>query len=306
MSAALADVHMLRPLWLLALLPALGLFLLERRTADAGARWAGRIDPELLEHLVVGGETRRVVTPNLVLLVAWIIAAIAAAGPAWQREPSPFADAKSPVVVVLKVTPSMKAADLAPTRLDRARQKLADLLALREGAMTGLVAYAGSAHLVLPPTADTAVVTAMAGALDPAIMPKEGDDLEGALQLAHRALAGTGRAGSILVVTDSVSPAAVAELAPGEDEVTVLAVAPEPMVEADDGLADAARAIDATVVPTTVDQSDLAKLAARLDRAGELRAVAGEGSRWKDAGIWLTPLLALIVLCWFRRGFVLA
>ena len=109
MSAALADVHVLRPLWLLALLPALGLFLLERRTADARARWAGRIDPELLKHLVVGGEARRVMTPNLVLVVAAITAAIAAAGPAWQREPSPFADAKPPVVVVLKVPPSSTA-----------------------------------------------------------------------------------------------------------------------------------------------------------------------------------------------------
>ena len=35
-------------------------------------------------------------------------------------------------MVVLKVAPSMTATDLAPTRLDRARQKLSDLLALRD------------------------------------------------------------------------------------------------------------------------------------------------------------------------------
>ncbi|NUB16254.1 hypothetical protein GAY28_29230, partial [Azospirillum brasilense] len=49
----------------------------------------------------------------------------------------------------------------APARPERAREKMADLLALREGAPTGLIAYAGSAHLVLPPTPDASVVDSM-------------------------------------------------------------------------------------------------------------------------------------------------
>ena len=34
--------------------------------------------------------------------------------------------------------------------------------------------------------------------------------------------------------------------------------------------------------------------------------VAGEAERWEEAGYWLVPLIALIGLLWFRRGWVLA
>ena len=59
----------------------------------------------------------------------------------------------------------MTTPDLAPTRLDRARQKIADLLKLRDGMPAGLVAYSGSAHLVLPPTPDRDVVIGMSDGL---------------------------------------------------------------------------------------------------------------------------------------------
>ena len=183
MIDALAAFHFERPLWLLC--AAAG----ARRS---GARAPGRrhrrgagarvIDPELLRHLLVGGEARRALTPaRLLLLVAWIVATSPSPGPAWQREPSPFADAKPPVVVVLKVTPSMMTPDLAPTRLDRARQKLADLLAAREGAATGLVAYAGLG--ASRPAADAGQrrrARPWPRRSSPQIMPKEGDDLAGA------------------------------------------------------------------------------------------------------------------------------
>jgi Ca-activated chloride channel homolog len=265
------------------------------------------IDPDLLEHLLAGGEAGgRRITPNLLLLVGWVLCVLAVAGPVWEREPSPFADAKPPVMVVLRVAPSMQTPDLSPTRLDRARQKLADLFKLREGAATGLIAYAGSAHLVLPPTSDGDVVLAMAGALSPEIMPKEGDDLVSAMALARRVLAGNGAGGSVLLVADTVASDQVGRLQPGSVPTTLFAAAPPEVAAADQGLEGADSALDARLVATTVDQSDVTEIAARLDRVGQPRDVAGEGEHWKEAGYWLTPLIALIALGWFRRGWVLA
>ena len=106
----------------------------------------------------------------------------------------------------------MKAEDLAPSRLVRSAQKLSDLLAIREGASTGLVAYAGSVHLVLPPTPDKDVVVAMAQALSPEIMPMPGDSLAQAVSLAAGVLRDAGKGGSILVMADGVAPEQVALL----------------------------------------------------------------------------------------------
>ena len=303
MIDALASFHFLRPAWLLLLLPALGIWYFQGRLSDVGEQWRSVFDPELLQFLLEGNDARSLVTPRNMLLSAWLLCVIAVAGPAWEREPSPFADAKPAVMVVLRVTPSMQTADLAPTRLDRARQKLSDLFKLREGASTGLVAYAGSPHLVLPPTADTDVVVAMAQALSPEIMPKEGDDLSSALALAQSVLAGNGQGGSILVVADAVAGEQVALLKAPAVPVTFLAALPSDVPR--QGLADAASALSARVVETTIDQSDIEEIAGRLDRVGQPRDVSGEGEHWKEAGYWLTPLLALIVLGWFRRGWVL-
>jgi Ca-activated chloride channel family protein len=308
MIAMLSSFHFERPLWLLALLPAAAIWLIERRASDATMQWRRVIDPGLLAHLIVGDDRRSRIGPVDWLFGGWIIAAVAVAGPAWQREPSPFADQKPPVAVVIKVAESMLTEDLAPTRLDRARQKLADILAAREGASTALIAYAGSSHLVVPPTPDAAVILDLAKALSPEIMPKkDGDDLAVAIALANRALASTANGGSILLLADAVSPEALAGL-PGARSAATTILSLRAVEPGTDGVDEAARALSATVVATTPDQADVTAIARRLDRADLAAAVIGdsEGQHWKEAGYWLTPLLALLVLLWFRRGWVLS
>lgn len=302
MMNALAALHVERPLWLLSLVPAAALWLLARRGSDPAQQWRGVIDPALLPYLLTGGDERARIPPADWLFAAMALAATAIAGPAWQREPSPFAEAKPPVAIVLRVTPSMLTEDLAPTRLDRARQKLADILAAREGASTALIAYAGSAHLVLPPTPDSAVILDLAKALSPEIMPKQGDDLAGALALARRALAGIGQGGAILLLADETLPGSVESLPAGSPPVTILALRDAESA----GLAEVAKTLGGMVVPTTPNQSDVAAIVRRLDRGDNAAGIAGEGDHWSEAGYWLVPILALLALPWFRRGWGLA
>ncbi len=285
-----AAFHFLRPWWLVLIVPALVVWWLQRRAVDTTIRWREAIDPALLKHLIVGGETRRRVTPGDLLMVGWLIGLIAIAGPVWRQLPSPFAPVAAPAMLVLKVAPSMLASDLAPTRLERARQKMADLLGLREGAATGLIAYAGSAHLVLPPTPDRDVVLTMAEALSPEMMPRAGDRLDEAVALARRVL---GNGGSIVVLADNAPPDQVAALDPS---IVVLAVEP---------VADVWASSPADVVPVSVDSSDVASIAKTIQRQG-VASVQGEVARWDESGYWLTPLIALLLLGWFRHGWVLA
>jgi Ca-activated chloride channel homolog len=309
MTNALAAFHFERPGLLLFLLPALLIWLLARRASDPAARWRRVIAPELLRHLLVGSGRASRMTPDNWLIAGWIIGAIAVAGPTWELQPSPFADAAPSVVVVLEVAASMTGSDLSPTRLDRARQKLKDLLAMREGAATGLVAYAGSSHVVLPPTADSAVVLTMAKALSPDIMPKPGDDdLAEAVVLADRLLIGDPRNGSILVMTDTVSRDDLTRMSRVASRlshgVTLYALVPP---EGDLGaMEEGARALDAGLFQTTIDSSDVAAINRRLERYDRTAEVAGEGRRWKEEGYWLTPILAVLAIGWFRRGWVLS
>ena len=121
-----------------------------------------------------------------VLSVIWILAALALAGPAWDKEPAPFADDDAGLVVLLKVSGTMQATDVQPSRLARAKHKLRDLMQARKGLSTGLIAYSGSAHLVMPLTRDDRIVSAMVEDLTPELMPADGDALAEALEVQAR------------------------------------------------------------------------------------------------------------------------
>lgn len=125
----------------------------------------------------------------------------------YSKEPSPFADDDAGLVMLLKVSSTMKATDVQPSRIARAKHKLRDLLEARKGLSTGLVVYSGSAHLLMPLTRDDRIVTAIAEDLTPELMPADGDALAEALLLAGQVLQRAGVPGSVLVMADSVAPA---------------------------------------------------------------------------------------------------
>lgn len=310
MMEVLHAFHFLRPWALVAIAPAILLWLAERRATDTTARWRDVIDPILLKELVVEGQRTSRVSPADALLAAWVVGIAAIAGPTWRQEPPPFADADPPAMIALRVTPSMTTTDLPPSRLERAKEKISDLLDLREGAATGLIAYSGSAHLVLPPTTDTSVVLSMAQALSPDIMPRQGDCLAEAVQVATKVLTDAKAGGGILVIADTVAPDQVAAVENAREAqgppVTVLAMAPLDRVTTDTALNDAAKALGARLIEPTPDASDVQSVAARLRGSVWSGEIAGEGAEWRDEGYWLTPLVALVSLGWFRRGWLLA
>ena len=315
--SALDAFHFLRPAWLLLAIPAALVLWSVARRQDPVRSWRRVIAPDLLEHLVVRQEARRSrLRPVAVMATGWLLGIIAAAGPAWQNEATPFTEDQSALFVILEVTPEMLAQDVQPSRLQRAAQKIGDLLALRPGARTGLVAYAGSAHLVMPLTADPEVIRFFAAELQPDVMPRPGNDPVAAVELAGRRLADSGLAGSLLLVTGGLGREHAAPLAALRDaggaDLQVYAVAGGPDVEAPagsppapaldaDATGRAARAGGGSLVVVTPDDSDIRELSRRIDRS-IARAPAMEGERWKDGGYWLTPLFALLALIFFRPG----
>jgi Ca-activated chloride channel family protein len=234
--------------------------------------------------------------------LGWLIASIAAAGPTWRPEPSPFADDPVPVMLVLKASESMNASDLAPYRMERARLKVADFAVARRGQPLGLLTYAGSSHLVLPPTRDTAIVATMAAEISPEIMPLPGDNLAPALHLAAKTLGDRG--GVIVVLADTLDPTQANALEQFRSEnriaVNILAIARGDTPELDN-IESAASALNAHVTLMTADGSDIAALVRRSASAPIAVAVQGEGTRWAEAGWWLVPLLAALMLAEFRR-----
>src|SRR6478735_12657058 len=103
------DFHLLRPWWLIAILPALALawFLLKHHTDTSG--WAAVIDSELLTELLDGQQQVQKKWPMLALLLAWILAACAIAGPCFEKNNQAALKQADAVVILLDLSPSMLA-----------------------------------------------------------------------------------------------------------------------------------------------------------------------------------------------------
>jgi len=297
----LGDFHFIRPAWLLLAPVVVWLWWLVRSAQDPIRGWRAVMDGRLLNAMLVGKHAGRRWRGGT-LLAAWLIAVVALAGPTWKPEPSPFADDPVPVMLVLKADESMELTDLAPSRMERARLKIRDFAGQREGQPLGLIAYAGSAHLVLPPTRDTSVVASMASEVSPAIMPKPGDNLVEAMKLAANTMGDVG--GSVVIIADNASGGNEAALKQFRREtrlaVSFLAVARDDTPELD-SISDAAAALGANVTRIAADSQDIYSLVRATARFSVPVAADGSGTRWAESGWWLVPLLALLSLADFRR-----
>lgn len=304
MSEILTQFHFIRPFFLGLIVPALVIWYAWQRYSDPLRGWREQIETDLLHALAVGEDGAQR-WRDLAVLCAWILAVVVAAGPTWKAEPNPFADDSSPLIVLLKADASMEGSDVAPLRLERARLKISDLAEARKGQPLGLYAYAGSAHLVLPPTRDTGTVAKMAAEISPEIMPAPGDHLELALAKAGDLLKKQETAGSILVIADTVDgdlkAMAKARRDHGMPRVEFLAVN-EPGSSEDEALRKAAAALKAGVEPMSADDTDIEAIV----RASAHAPVSSMGSarggvQWQEGGWYLLPILALAVAVAFRR-----
>ena len=259
--------------------------------------------------MTIGETGWRKQLPLKLLVVIVTIAIIICSGPTWQREASPFGEDKASMLVVLDNSESMLAKDLPPSRLERSKQKIRDLLAARKGGNTGLVVYAGSAHVAMPVTQDSKVFEPFLAAITPDIMPVSGKSAEEALPLINQQLSGE-LGSSVLLVSDGVNPSTIRAFESffndNPYQLLILAAGNSNVVSDNpvdlDSLRNLANKTGGRVIEVTVDNSDIRQLNQAVERNMQLN---GESSMpWKDMGYGLLIPMAIIMLLWFRKGWL--
>jgi Ca-activated chloride channel family protein len=332
-SSLLDNFHFLRPLWLLALLPALIFVIALWRVNTVVTAWDKAIDKSLLPFLLDRSKNAAQRTPLLLLLAAWCLSIVAMAGPVWDQLPQPVQKREDALVIVMDLSLSMFAPDHSPSRLDLAKRKLRDILALREEGQTALVVYAGDAHTVTPLTDDVVTIAALVPSLSPNIMPLFGSSPVPAIDMAIGLLDDVeATRGRILLMTDGINGFSEEQILADriqdtDYELLIMGIGTEEgaPIQTSDGsfLTDASGNV---VIPTLnrnvlqslanrtgglyhdiqLADSDLAYLLSGFDLLDDedLTEVEEEFDVWYEAGPWLLLLVVPLVAMTFRRGWL--
>jgi Ca-activated chloride channel family protein len=332
----IANFHFLRPEWFYALIPAVLLFSLLRYRQSHHSNWEKAIDPHLLAHILDNPDQVASKSPISMLLIAWIIATIAIAGPVWRKTPQPVHEREDALIVIFDLTRSMLSTDVKPDRLVRAKRKLIDLLELREEGVTALVVFAGDAHMVSPLTDDTKTIAAMIPSLSPDIVPAPGSQLAPALERAVALFQDGGvTSGRILIITDEIRDVVAAQRIARQYRnaypVSVMSVgtaegAPVALVSGrpDAGflkdsngnlvipklnaksLQDFAELAGGRYSPMTLTEEDLGYLLADQPLIEDelYRELERDFDVWFEEGPWLLLLLLPLASLAFRRGWI--
>lgn len=328
------EFHFIRPEWFLGVIPAIALWLWLKVTHKKQSGWQGVIPPHLYKHMLVGQVQKGKRPAYGWLLVIWLVAITALAGPTWERLPQPVYQLKTGHVIVLDMSMSMRATDVTPDRLTRAKYKAIDLVnRIGEGEM-GLVAYAGDAFVISPLTKDAANITTLIPSLAPEIMPIPGSDPLLGIEQAAQLLTDAGYSkGAIYWLTDGIDrqqqqelqrfvsslPFTLNTLIVGTEEgAPITQVNGELLKDASGGIVIPRVNIDAITRITkagngtsqrlTNTDEDINALAALslLEKGSEAdeESEGNEGDQWRELGPYLLLLMLPFIAFGFRKGMV--
>lgn len=328
------DFHLVRPLWLLGILPAvLCLGIINKITQQSG-NWGKVISPDLLPYLMQNGTGNNNYAKYFMrgLALCWLIFCLSLAGPSWSKLPQPVYKEDSALVIVFDLSPSMLAEDISPSRLVRARYKMIDILKARKQGFTGLVVYGGEAFAVSPLTEDGNTIISLVPTLNPTLLPSYGSNTEDGIATALELINNGGyQQADLLLVTDGVDRSAFGDistqLSQGNIRLNILAIgtaegAPIPL-----GNGGFVKDQNDSIILPRLDTSSLRQLAAIGNGGfftlssddGDIKSITNAIAQdfpntkelddrafdlWEDRGFWLIILLIPLLLASFRKGAV--
>lgn len=161
-------------------------------------------DPALVIELMPNASRVRPNVKFSILMVALILLIVAAARPQYGQREQTVKRQGIEAIIALDISNSMLAEDVAPCRLDRAKQMLSKMIDQMVDDKVGLVVFAGEAYTQLPITCDYVSAKMFLNSINPSLIKTQGTAIGAALNTAIQSFgsedSGTSRA--IILITD--------------------------------------------------------------------------------------------------------
>ena len=189
-------------LWLLVLIPILALIrFISYRNQKKRLRKFG--EPALLKELMPDVSRFRPSVKFWILQGALALLVLMLARPQMGTKISQEKRVGIETIICMDISNSMLAEDIVPSRLDRSKMMIENLVDHFSNDKIGLIVFAGDAFVQLPITSDYVSAKMFLSSIDPSMIATQGTDIGRAIDMATHSFTpeeGIGRA--IIVITD--------------------------------------------------------------------------------------------------------
>ena len=143
-----------------------------------------KMTPALKEKLFSRLDINLKYWKNQLTIIGLLFLIFSAAGPQIGTRVAPIERKGVDLVFAVDVSESMNAQDIKPSRLEKAKFEISQIINQLKGDRIGIIVFAGSSHLYLPLTSDYEASQLFLDALDTKMIPNQGTDLSTALKTA--------------------------------------------------------------------------------------------------------------------------
>jgi|TARA_Y100001970_G_scaffold4694_1_gene5335 Ca-activated chloride channel family protein len=143
-----------------------------------------KMTPDLKEKLFSRLDINLKYWKNQLTIIGLLFLIFSAAGPQIGTRVAPIERKGVDLVFAVDVSESMNAQDIKPSRLEKAKFEISQIINQLKGDRIGIIVFAGSSHLYLPLTSDYEASQLFLDALDTKMIPNQGTDLSTALKTA--------------------------------------------------------------------------------------------------------------------------
>lgn len=207
------DIYWREPFWLLLAFQPVLFFLLKKivnkNSESLYAEKSLQAWVVLPTYITI---SKLIFSKNTVYIFAWLLFAIALAGPRIPLSPvdkEQFYGAN--IMLVVDLSRSMKATDIQPNRIRRAKVEIHELLEMANDHRIGVITYSARPHLFVPLTYDHSVLRTYLNSLENLSFPTMGSDPVSAILLAQQELNNAKGKSAIVLMSDGDFPVVTEE-----------------------------------------------------------------------------------------------
>jgi len=331
MTHDLTQFHWLRPEWLWLLIALFILVISVGYFNRKQSSWQKVVSPHLLQFLIQSEQNQTKQTPFWLIALMGSLIIIAVSGPSFRQKPVPVFQSESARVILLDLSLSMEVADIKPSRVERAKHKIMDILDKNKEGSIALVVYAGDAFIISPLTSDANTIATMVPMLSTGIMPVLGSRPDRAINKAIELLNNAHQnAGQVIWLTDGIDQEyidpVVQSIKNNKAAVSILAIGTEqgapiplpnnsgflkdtegniilPKLDSDN-LKEIAQQTNGQYIELTQNQKDvdLIMQLLKIKKDQDAKGTEDKINRWIDDGYWITlPIIFFAIFLLFGK-----